>query len=152
MLMVVHLCVVNMFDILSLHQKIIHFPIAFLSIYPFLELYSLFNKSEFIKKLIFVFISLGLFGLLFAIFSGNYSLNFYDNISINHWDIINQHINYSTYTTLLTSILFLYRIYLFKKNELFLFKVIIIILSFLLLYLIIKTGQYGNLTSNVIPN
>ena len=87
-----------MIELASLHQKIIHFPIAFLAIYPFIELAGLIRKSEFIDKLSMVILSIGLFGLILALITGNSNLALYENLSEVEMKILNEHIFYANYT------------------------------------------------------
>ena len=55
----------------SLHTKVIHFPIAFLMIYPVMELLFLVTEKEFYSKSAMMFLAIGVFGSFFAVLSGN---------------------------------------------------------------------------------
>lgn len=142
-----------MFELSSLHQKLIHFPIAFLVLYPFVEILGLIKKSEFIDKLSLTFIIIGVIGLLLALITGNHSLNLFNNISKDDLSIIDQHIEYATYSTWFSSALLLLRIYFNNKIKSNYFsRVIIILISLFTLYFVIKTGEYGGLTNEIITN
>lgn len=140
-----------MFDIDLLHQKLIHFPIAFLMIYPFIEISSFIKKSIFTEKLSFFLLTVGILGLISAIISGNMTLNKYDNITEIQRIKVDQHIDFATYTTLLASALFIVKIYfrnILSKNNLMRFM--IILLAMILLFLVYKTGEYGAIISEFI--
>jgi uncharacterized membrane protein len=43
----------------ELHPKIVHFPIAFLTIYPVIELIALISKKDFFSKAALLFLLVG---------------------------------------------------------------------------------------------
>ncbi len=140
-------------ELASLHQKIIHFPIAFLATYPFIELTGLIRKSEFIDKLSMVILSIGLFGLILALITGNSNLALYDNLSDIEMKILNEHIFYANYAAWFSGILFLIRIYFSKKIKTsIILRVMFVLISMVILYFILKTGEYGGLTNEIISN
>jgi len=142
-----------MLELASLHQKIIHFPIAFLAVYPFIELVGLIRKSEFIDKLSIIILSIGLFGLILALITGNSNLELYKNLSDIEMKILNEHIFYANYTAWFSGILFLIRIYFSKKIKTnIILRVMFVLISIIVLYFIFKTGEYGGLTNEIISN
>ena len=142
-----------MFDLITLHQKLIHFPIAFLFLYPFAELFALIRKSEFTNKLSFIFLLIGLISLFLAILSGNNTLNSFKDISEKDLAIINKHIDYANYLAWLSGFLFLMRIYYYQKIKINnIIRVIIILLSIVILFFVIKTAEYGGLVNELLFN
>ncbi len=140
-----------MFELSSLHQKIIHFPIAFIVVYPFFEIAALIKKSDFNDKVSIIVLTLGIFGLVSALISGNYVLSLYQNLNDIKQEIVNQHIEFANYTAWFSGILFLSRIYLIKKIKLSVsFRIIIILLSVITLYFVIKTVEFGGKTNRII--
>lgn len=140
-----------MFELTSLHQKIIHFPVAFLILYPFVEIIGLIKKTEFIDKLSLIFISIGTLSLILALISGNITLNNLSNISENDLSIINQHTESANYLAFSTGTIFLLRIYFRNKlKEGNFYRLIIIFLSLFMLYFVFKTGELGGITNETL--
>ncbi len=138
-------------ELASLHQKIIHFPIAFLVIYPFVEIFSFMKKSDFSDKLSLVILIIGIFGLILALITGNSNLNIYKNISNAELKILNSHIEFANYTAWFSGILFLLRIYFIRKIKTnFSYRIIIILISIVVLYFVIMTGEFGGKTNEII--
>jgi uncharacterized membrane protein len=133
----------------SLHHKIIHFPIALLFIYPFLELMSLFIKKEFFSFTSLVILSLGVVASLFAVLTGNQAFNEIKNLSPEIKLLFETHQSYANITVwFFTAILFT-RIYLqLKKRYNGMLKIILVIVSFLGCYFIYQTGEYGGKTAH----
>ncbi|MCX7612236.1 MAG: hypothetical protein N2043_11675 [Ignavibacterium sp.] len=133
-----------MIDYSTLHEKVIHFPIAFLVLYPFVEIFYLIKKTELGEKLSFIFLVIGLLGIFFALFTGNLTLNKFSHLSIKELEIVNLHIDFATNSTFLVSIIFLLKIYFRRKipNKIFI-HLTIVILSIIVLILIFKVGEYG---------
>jgi uncharacterized membrane protein len=145
-----------MIDLTSLHQKVIHFPIALLSIYPFFELFALIKKSEFIDKANLILLILGTLSLTITLISGNIALNSYNELTENlltkkEVEIINNHLDFANYLAWTTAFLFLSRIYFNKKiKQSNYIRVLIIIISFLVLYFLYYTGEFGGKTNELL--
>ncbi|MGQ9799806.1 MAG: DUF2231 domain-containing protein [Ignavibacterium sp.] len=101
----------------SLHIKIVHFPIALLFIYPFLELMSFFFKKEFFSFTSLVILIIGILSALSAVLTGNQAFNSINNMAPEIKSLFEIHQFYANLTVwLFTAILFA-RIYLqIKKN------------------------------------
>ncbi len=140
-----------MIELAHFHQKIIHFPIAFLVIYPFIELLALFKKSELFDRLSLIILVIGIVGLVAALISGNSNLNLYKNLSNNETEILNKHIEYANFSAWFAGLLFLIRLYLARKiKSHFVYRIIIVLISLMVLFFIMKTGEYGGLTNEII--
>ncbi|MGQ9643271.1 MAG: DUF2231 domain-containing protein [Ignavibacterium sp.] len=128
----------------SLHIKIVHFPIALLFIYPFLELMSFFFKKEFFSFTSLVILIIGILSALLAVLTGNQAFNSINNMTPEIKSLFETHQFYANLTVwLFTAILFV-RIYLqIKKKYSGLLKIILLIISFAGCYFIFQTGDYG---------
>ncbi len=142
-----------MIELADLHQKIIHFPIAFLAVYPFFELFALIKKSEVFDKLTLILLTIGIIGLVLALITGNSNLSLYTSLSNNEAEILNKHTEYANYSAWFSSLLFLLRLYFHRKiKSNYLFRIIIILIALVVLFCIMKTGEYGGLTNEIISN
>lgn len=133
----------------ELHQKIIHFPIALLFIYPFVELVSMFYKKELFSSISLIILILGVISSLLAVLTGNQALNSIDKMNKELFDLADTHYSYANIVVwLFTAILFL-RIYLqIKKKFEGKWKIILILFAFAGCYFIIQTGEYGGKTAH----
>lgn len=138
----------------SIHTKVVHFPIAFLLLYPIMELLFLITGKNFFSKVSFVFLSIGVIGSFFAVLSGNQAFEFIKNWSDKGKDIFNQHQTYANLTVWFYSILLTGRYFLFIKKKLN--RNFIMVLFFVSLfgsYVVYQTGNYGGkLAEQVIRN
>lgn len=142
-----------MIELAHLHQKIIHFPIAFLAIYPFIELLALFKKSETFDNLSFIMLIIGVIGLVLALITGNSNLSLYQNLSNYETEILNKHIEYANLSAWFSGLLFLLRLYFIRKIKIYsVYRIIIVLISLIVLFFIIKTGEYGGITNEIITN
>ncbi|MCK7520140.1 MAG: hypothetical protein MZV64_21810 [Ignavibacteriales bacterium] len=55
----------------GIHPKVVHFPIAFLMLYPLMELIFIFTSKRFFSKAAMLFLAIGVIGSLLAVLSGN---------------------------------------------------------------------------------
>lgn len=133
----------------SSHIKIVHFPIALLFIYPFMELMSLFFKKEFFSFTSLVILILGVFSSLLAVLTGNQAFNAIKDMTPEIKSLFETHQFYANLTVwLFTAILFV-RIYLqIKKKYSGVFKIILLIISFVGCYFVFQTGDYGGKTAH----
>lgn len=132
----------------ELHHKIIHFPIALLFLYPFIEAVSLFYKKEFFSFTSLVILILGVVTSLAAVLTGNQALN-----SIKEWDhglyeLADTHYTYANIVVWLFSAILFSRIYLqIKKKYEGKWKIILLLIAFAGCYFIFQTGEYGGKTA-----
>ncbi|MCU0343700.1 MAG: hypothetical protein MUF28_07745 [Ignavibacterium sp.] len=128
----------------DIHPKIIHFPIAFLMIYPFLELAFLLTSKEFFSKASILFLTLGVIGALFAVLSGNQAFEFVNNWSDEGRKIFNEHQKFANLTVWYFTAILIIRYYLFVKKKLKrTFISIIFVISLLGVYFIYQAGSLG---------
>lgn len=133
----------------ELHHKIIHFPIALLFIYPFIEAVSIFYKKEFFSFTSLVILILGIVASLAAVLTGNQALNSIDKINPDLYDLADKHYTYANIVVWLFSLILFSRIYLqIKKKYEGKWKIILLLLAFAGCYFIYQTGEYGGKTAH----
>ncbi len=128
----------------EIHPKIVHFPLAFLLLYPFMELLCFITQKEFYNKSAFLFLLIGVIGALLAVLSGNQAYAMVSKWDTKTLEIFNSHQTFANLSIWYFTILLVLRVYLqvkkkLKRNLLFL----IFILSLLGSYFVYQTGYYG---------
>lgn len=132
----------------DLHHKVIHFPIAFLFIYPFIEVISLFYKNEKINFTSLIILILGILFSLIAVLTGNQIFNSITDMSPELYSLAEQHYTNANIVVWLFTFILFARIYLQAKNKYFgKWKIILLIVAFIGCYFIYKTGELGNKTA-----
>ena len=138
----------------GIHPKVVHFPIAFLMLYPLMELILLFTAKEFFSKAAMLFLAIGVIGSLFAVLSGNQAFEMVTNWTDEGKDIFSSHQTFANLTVWYFSALLAIRYFLFVKKKLN-SKIIsvIFILSLLGVYFVYQAGNYGGkLADQVVIN
>lgn len=134
---------------IELHHKIVHFPIALLFIYPFVELMSFFVKKEFFSFTSLVILIIGVSTSLLAVLTGNQAANVLFDTSYEIKALFENHQTYANITVWLFTAILFSRIYLqIKKKYSGLLKIILLIISFAGCYFIFQTGDYGGKTAH----
>lgn len=132
----------------DIHPKIVHFPIAFLMLYPFVEFLFLITKKEFYLKAAFLFLIIGVIGAFFAVLSGNQALESLKNISISK-DLFYQHQYFANITVWFFTFVLALRYYLFIKKRLDKkFTILLFVIALLGSYFVYQAGYYGGKFSN----
>ena len=88
----------NMEFFASLHPKIVHFPLAFLLIYPVIELVALITKKDFYSKTANLFLLIGTIGAFIAVFTGNQAYSLIQNWDKESLEIFNSHQTFANFT------------------------------------------------------
>ncbi|WP_337864490.1 DUF2231 domain-containing protein [Ignavibacterium sp.] len=133
----------------ELHHKIVHFPIALLFIYPFVELMSFFIKKEFFSFASFIILIIGVSSSVLAVLTGNQAANSLGDTSAEIKILFDNHQNYANITVWMFTAILFSRIYLqIKKKYSGLMKIILLIISFAGCYFIFQTGDYGGKTAH----
>lgn len=128
----------------SIHPKIVHFPIAFLMLYPLMELLFIFTNKDFFSKAAFLFLTIGVVGALFAVLSGNQAFELVKNWTAEGKDVFNNHQTYANLTVWFYAILLVVRYFLFVKKKLNRTVIsVIFVLSLLGGYFVYQAGNYG---------
>lgn len=128
----------------EIHPKIIHFPIAFLILYPILELFYLITKKDFFSKSVFLFLIIGVVGSFFAVLSGNQAFEVIKNISSESKSLFNEHQTYANITVWYFTFLLSARYFLYIKKKLST-KIVIIffVIGLIGSFMVYQTGNYG---------
>ncbi len=128
----------------SIHPKVVHFPIAFLMLYPLMELLFIFTRKDFFSKAALLFLTIGVVGALFAVLSGNQAFELVKDWTAEGKDVFNNHQTYANLTVWSYATLLVVRYFLFVKKKLNRTIIsIIFVLSLLGGYLVFQTGNYG---------
>ena len=128
------------------HRVIVHFPIAFLSVYFLFEIAGLISNKEYIQKTSAILLGVGILFSLLAVLTGNQAYEIYKNNPQiqNAVSSINEHEQYATISLFYFTALFFLKIYLIiKKNSSTILILLIIFLGFVGAILIFLTGHYG---------
>lgn len=135
----------------QIHSKIIHFPIALLCVYPFIELLFFITQKEYFNKTAFLFLLLGVVAALFAVLSGNRAFEMISNWQADSKMIFEQHQFYANITVWFFSALLIIRFVVFKKySSKRVIAFIFFIVSLAGLFAIYQTGYYGGLLSKLV--
>lgn len=136
----------------NIHPKIVHFPLAFLLLYPIMEFLALITKKEFYSKAANLFLFIGTIGALLAVFTGNQAYTYIKNWQTDNLNIFYSHQTFATITMWYFSGLLVLRLYLYLKKKLNQKTVFILFLLALVgIYFVYQTGNYGGeLAKNVI--
>ena len=128
----------------SIHPKIVHFPIAFLMLYPLMESIYLITGKDFFSKAAMLFLLIGVIGSFFAVLSGNQAFEFVRNWTDEGKEIFNEHQTFANLTVWYFSALLVLRYFLFIKKKLNRTIIsIIFILSLFGGYFVYQAGNYG---------
>jgi len=126
------------------HPKIVHFPIALLSCYVFLEVLTGIFKKDFLIKSTHLILLFGVLGALAAILTGQQAEMAFDYWNKQASALMEEHEMYATITIWYFSALLVIRTYLvFKKKFSNVFKYIFVALAVTGFYFVVQTGDHG---------
>jgi uncharacterized membrane protein len=126
------------------HPHIIHFPIALLITYSFVELFGTIFKSDFASKTAHLLLAIGVFFAFLAALTGNQAMNVFDGWNENTTAVLNNHELFANLTIwYFTAILILRTILVIKKKFNSSLKYIFIILLPIGIYFVYQTGKFG---------
>ena len=128
----------------EIHTKVVHFPIALLTIYSILEIVGIVFNKEFITKSALLILCLGVISAFLAVLTGNqaYSVvTFWNDQSLI---LLNEHQTFATYLLWGSVLICSLRIFVVVKKK---FnspvKYIFIIFAFAIIFLVYETGIHG---------
>jgi uncharacterized membrane protein len=128
----------------NMHLKIVHFPIAFLMLYPLMELIFLFTRKDFFSKSAILFLAIGVIGSFFAVLSGNQAFELINNWTTLKKEIFHTHQTFANLTVWYFTILLAVRYFFFVKKKLNRIIIsIIFVLSLIGGYFVFQAGYYG---------
>lgn len=129
------------------HPLVIHFPVAFLTIYVLLEIISQFFKKDFILKFTHLSLFIGVIGGIAAVLTGNMEFQLITmnvNLSQKLLSEIAEHEFYATLTMWYFFILLIGKTYLnLKKKNQSKFTFLFVIFAVIGFYLIYNTSKIG---------
>lgn len=131
----------------DLHPLVVHFPIAFFSLYVLIELVNFFLANQNVTHFSLLVLFLGVIGGIFSVLTGNMEyqeiMNLKD-LSSSHLYAIEQHEYYASITVWYFFAILVYQIYLFvKKSKKSFNKYLLLIVSLFGAYLIYKSASLG---------
>ncbi|MHB1688132.1 MAG: DUF2231 domain-containing protein [Ignavibacteriaceae bacterium] len=132
----------------QLHPKIVHFPIALLSVYVLLEITGVIFKKDLFSKTAHLILLLGVLGALAAVLTGNQAedvAHLWHKLGANiNLDAIENHSDYANITLwYFAGLLVLRTFVVLNKKFTGYLKYIFVVLSLLGLFFIYQTGNYG---------
>lgn len=128
----------------ELHPKIVHFPIAFFTVYPVIELIAVISKKDFFSKAALLILLIGVVTAVAAVLTGNQAFTSNQDLSNQSLAIFSQHELYANIITWLFTALLIFRYYLQIKNKLTLkFHLLIVLIGIAGMYFAYQAGNYG---------
>lgn len=139
----------------GLHPRIVHFPIAFFTLYFFFETFGIILKKDFLLKAAFIILIAGVITALGAVLTGNQAHAAAKLIANENADLFNrlieEHEQYATITLWYFTAVLVLRTYLLVKKKFWEsifseksnWKYFFIALGLIGCYLIYITGIYG---------
>ena len=128
----------------DLHPKVVHFPVALLTTYSFLEIIGIAFNKEFLSKTALLILCLGVVSAFFAVLTGNQAATEFNFINEASRTLFSEHQNYATYLLWFSVILCSLRIYIFIKKKLYgMIKYVFIIFALLMLFFVYRTWMIG---------
>lgn len=130
------------------HPRVIHFVIAFLMLYPLLEISGVIFKKDFFSKAAHLFLLIGTLGALAAVLTGNQALEvarvWEDQGAIIQFGAITDHQEWANITLwYFAALLVLRTVFVIKKKFTGIFQYIFIILAVVGSYFVFQTGDHG---------
>lgn len=130
----------------DLHPKIVHFPMAFLMVYPFMELIAIITKKDFFIRTAFIFLLIGVVGAVLAVLTGNQAFIAISQMNDKTLELFNKHEFYTNLTTWFFTALLFVRFYLPAKKRLTQnLHLLILIVAIIGMYFVYQAGNYGGM-------
>jgi uncharacterized membrane protein len=144
---------ISMEFLANIHPKVVHFPLAFLMLYPVIEFLALITKKEFYSKAANLFLFIGTLGALFAVFTGNQAFSVIKNWRKEDLEIFYSHQTFANITMWFFTGLLALRIYLYIKKKINQKTMLILfLLSLIGCYFVYQTGSLGGKLADVRNN
>jgi uncharacterized membrane protein len=130
------------------HPRVIHFAVAFISIYPLFELLALLFKKEYLDKAAHLILFIAVLSAVGAVLTGNQAEKvaslWEEQGAIIPFGEINEHSEYANITLwFFTAILLLRTLFVIRKKYSGAFRYLIVVLAFVGLYFVYETAEHG---------
>ena len=128
----------------DIHTKVVHFPIALLVTYSFLEVIGIVLNKKLFTQTAFVVLITGIIAIFIAVLTGNQAFEAYQ-----HWDeassnIFNSHQFYANITTWYFVLMVVLQTFLVVKKKFnVVIKYLFILFAVIGIFFIYKTAEYG---------
>lgn len=132
----------------QLHPQVVHFPIAFMSVYVVFEIIGIISGKEFYQKTAYLFLFLGVLTAVAAVITGNQAADiasgWKDRGAVIPTELISEHEDYANITMWYFTGMLVLRTYIFiKKKFTGFYKYLFILLAFIGLYFVYQAGYHG---------
>ena len=128
----------------DIHTKAVHFPIALLITYSFLEIIGIIFKKKLFTQSAFVVLITGIIGIFFSVLTGNQAFEAYQYWDETSSNIFNSHQFYANFTTWFFVFITALRIFLVVKKKFNgVIKYLFILFAVIGIFFIYKTAVYG---------
>lgn len=128
----------------DIHPYVVHFPIALLITYSFLEIAGIIFNKEFISKSALLILCFGVVSALAAVFTGNLASEQFSNWTEESKALMTEHQSFATYLLWYVFLLSGFRIILItKKKFIGVAKYTFILLALIVIFLVYETGIRG---------
>ncbi len=126
------------------HPRVVHFAIAFLSGYVFLEFLSAILKKDFLQKAAHLLLLFGVLGAFSAVQTGQQAEMTFDYWNKEASKLMEEHEMYANITIWYFAVLLVVRTFLvFKKKFTNVFKYVFMVLALVGFYFVFQTGDHG---------
>jgi len=128
----------------EIHTKVVHFPIALLTIYSLLEIVGIFFDKEFITKSALLILCLGVISAFFAVLTGNQAYSVFPFWNPQSTALLNEHQTFATYLLWGSVLICVFRIFVtVKKKFNGLVKYLFVLFAIVIIFLVYETGVNG---------
>jgi len=128
----------------DIHPKVVHFPVALLTTYSFLEIIGIVFKKEFISKAALLILCIGVITAFFAVLTGNQAFADFKFWTDDSSALLNVHQNYATYLLWFSVLVCGLRIFVVvKKKFIGSTKYLFILFALVIIFLVYQTGMHG---------
>jgi len=128
----------------DIHTKAVHFPVALLITYSFLEIIGIIFKKKLFTQSAFVVLITGIIGIFLSVLTGNQAFEAYQYWNETSSNIFNSHQFYANFTTWFFVFITALRTFLVVKKKFNgVFKYLFILFAVIGIFFIYKTAEYG---------
>lgn len=129
----------------DLHSQIVHFPIALLAVYSFLEILGILLKNIFLQKTAHLLLAIGVITAIAAVLTGNQAAELANiKVSANLEVLIEEHETFATITLWYFFATLVLRTYLILKKKFNgVYKYLFIPIVLVGIYFLYQTGNHG---------